>query len=107
MKKIEAIVRSEVAKNIANELHRNDIDGVTLIQSLGKGSGERPWIGGEHGHRIEFNAVDVIITIVDDSKVDFTIALISKIAHTGEKGDGIIFVSNIEEAYNITTNKKI
>lgn len=103
MKRIEAIVQSEVAKKVIASIRKAGVGGVTLIQSLGQGAGERPEIG---GHQIEFNSTDVIVTVVHDSMVDSVISVIMDAAHTGEKGDGKIFVSNIEESYNISTKEK-
>ena len=106
MKRVEAIVQSEVAKDVVNAISKQGVGGVTLIQSLGKGTGERPWIGGEKGHQVEFNSIDLIITVVDDSKVDSIITAIIEIAHTGQKGDGKIFISDVSEAYDISTKQK-
>ena len=101
MKKIEACVRSEIAKEVVNAISNLGVGGVTLIQSLGKGSGDRPWIGGEKGHRLEFNAIDIVVTVVEDSKVDEVTKVITNTAYTGEKGDGVIFVTDISELINI------
>ncbi|EPA06826.1 P-II family nitrogen regulator [Candidatus Nitrosarchaeum limnium] len=103
MKRIEVIVQSEVSKQVVRAIRNAGVGGVTLIQSLGQGAGERPEIG---GHQIEFNSTDVIITVVQDSMVDSVVSAIMKVAHTGEKGDGKIFVSNIEESYDISTKEK-
>ena len=105
MKKIEAIVQSEIAKNVVDAISKQGVGGVTLIQSLGKGAGDRPWIGGEKGHQVEFNSIDLIITEVDDSKVDSIISAIMDTAHTGQKGDGKIFISELSEAYDISTKQ--
>jgi nitrogen regulatory protein P-II 1 len=48
----------------------------------------------------------VIVTVIHDSKVDSVIAAIINAAHTGKKGDGKIFVTNVEESYDITTKEK-
>lgn len=103
MKRIEAIVQSEVSKQVVRAIRKAGVGGVTLIQSFGQGAGERPEIG---GHQIEFNSTDVIITVVQDSIVSSVISAIIEAAHTGQKGDGKIFVSNIEESYDISTKEK-
>jgi len=103
MKRIEAIVQSDVSKQVVRAVRKAGVGGVTLIQSLGQGSGERPEIG---GHQIEFNSTDVIVTVVHDSMVNSIVSIIMDVAHTGEKGDGKIFVSNIEESYDISTKEK-
>ncbi|HET9009160.1 MAG TPA: P-II family nitrogen regulator [Nitrosarchaeum sp.] len=103
MKRIEAIVQSEVSKQVVKAIRDVGVGGVTLIQSLGQGAGERPEIG---GHQIEFNSTDVIVTVVQDSIVSSVVSAIMDVAHTGEKGDGKIFVSNVEESYDISTKEK-
>ncbi len=103
MKRIEAIVQSEMSKRVIDAISKTGVGGVTLIQSLGQGAGERPEIG---GHKIDFNSTDVIVTAVKDSMVQSVISAIMETAHTGEKGDGKIFVTNIEESYDISTKEK-
>ena len=103
MKRIEAIVQSEISKKVVDAVSKAGVGGVTLIQSLGQGSGERPEIG---GHKIEFNSTDVIVTVVQDSMVHPVITAIIEAAHTGQKGDGKIFVTNIEESYDISTKER-
>ncbi|MDH3500956.1 MAG: P-II family nitrogen regulator [Nitrosopumilus sp.] len=103
MKRIETIVQSEVSKKVVNAISKTGVGGVTLIQSLGQGAGERPEIG---GHQIEFNSTDVIVTVVQDLMVPKVVNAIIETAHTGEKGDGKIFVTNVEESYDISTKEK-
>jgi len=103
MKRVEVIVQSEMSKQVVNAIRKIGIEGVTLIQSLGQGDGERPEIG---GHQIEFNSTDVIITVIPDLKVESVVSEIIKVAHTGEKGDGKIFISEVIESYDITTKEK-
>ena len=106
MKRIEAVVQNEVAKKVVDAIRKHEV-GVTVIEALGKGEGERPWIGGDKGHQIEFNTTDVIVTIVDDDTVDAIVTTIMDTAHTGSKGDGMVFVTNVESAYDITTKSKV
>lgn len=103
MKRIEAIVQSDVSKQVIKEIRKVSVGGVTLIQSLGQGMGERPEIG---GRQIEFNSVDVIVTVVHDSEVNLVVSAIMNIAHTGQKGDGKIFVTTVDESYDISTKEK-
>ena len=103
VKRIEAVVQSEISKQVIKAIRKVGIGGVTLIQSLGQGAGERPEIG---GRQIEFNSIDVIVTVVQDSEVNLVVSAIMDIAHTGEKGDGKIFVTNVEESYDISTKEK-
>lgn len=103
MKKIEAVIQSEVSKQVVNAIRNIGIEGVTLIQSLGQGEGERPEIGGQ---QIEFNSTDIVMTVIPDSKVKEVVTEIIRISHTGEKSDGKIFVSDVEESYDIATKER-
>ncbi|MFB5613478.1 MAG: P-II family nitrogen regulator [Candidatus Nitrosomaritimum yanchengensis] len=103
MKRIETVVQSEVSRKVVKAIRDTGVGGVTLIESLGQGAGDRPEIGGK---QIEFNSTDVIITVVNDSEVDSVVSAIMDTAHTGQKGDGKIFVSNVEESFDISTKQK-
>jgi len=47
------------------------------------------------------------VIVVEDSKVDEVVSTIAENAHTGNLGDGKIFVSTIDEVTDITTKEKI
>ena len=44
--------------------------------------------------------------MVSDDQVDKVVQAIIESARTGEHGDGVIFVSTVEQAYNIATLDK-
>ena len=103
MKRIEAVVQSEVSRKVVKAVKETGVGGVTLMESLGQGAGYRPEIAGK---QIEFNSTDVILTVVNDSQVNAVISAILNAAHTGNKGDGKIFITNVEESYDISTKEK-
>jgi len=103
MKRVEAIVQSDMAKQVVQAIRDEGVEGITLIQSFGQGQGERPLIGGK---QIEFNTTDVIMSVIPDSKVNQIVEKIMSVAHTGSKGDGKIFVSEISNSYDIATKQK-
>ncbi len=103
---IPSLKRSEVIAGIL----KAGAHGVTVVESRGKGAGERPMIGGARGtakYIAGYNRIDTVITIVNDSKLEPVVSAIMDIAHSGSKGDGMIFVSTIEEAYKIGTKEKV
>ena len=108
MKKIEATVqRSKI--NIIAEAMDNIVTGFTVIEGNGRGSGKRHSIRSERGTKMqieEFNKVSIIQTIVDDSLVEKVSKTIEDLAYTGEEGDGIITVSNIESILDISSKKR-
>jgi len=83
--------------------------GVTISETRGKGAGVRPTFTGAKGtarYVAEYSRTDTITTIVDDSLVDGIVKAVMNSVHTGAKGDGKIFVSTIDETYDITTGQK-
>jgi nitrogen regulatory protein P-II 1 len=106
MKRIEAVIQSDKQKAVIDSIIGAGVGGLTVTRSLGRGKGERPRIGGEKGEEIQYNAVDTIVTVVDDSKVESVMSAIMKAGYSGTKGDGKIFVSNIDDAVDIYTKEK-
>ena len=106
MKKIEAVIQNDKQKAVIDALVNQGVGGLTVTRSLGRGAGERPRIGGKKGEEIQYNAVDTIVTVVDDSQVDSIVSAISQAAYSGKKGDGKIFVSTIDNVFDIFTKEK-
>lgn len=108
MKRIEAIIQEDKLSNVINALKISEVGGVTITQSRGIGAGERPLLRGARGtakFEAAFNRLVTIITVVDDSKVDAAVTAIIDSVHTGHAGDGKIFITNIEEAFDIATKQ--
>jgi nitrogen regulatory protein P-II 1 len=96
MKKIEAIIRAERMPVVKEHLRQIGIGGWSREREL-----HLSWRGSPVSYdlipRTKFEA------IVSDDKVEEVIQVIVEHARTGEHGDGVIFVSTIERAVNITT----
>ncbi len=109
MKRIEAFIPTNKRSEVVNAILSAGSDGVTVAETLGRGAGERPMVGGARGtsrYVAEYNRTDTVVTIVDDSKIYPVIEAIINAASTGSKGDGKIFVSPIEESFDIGTKEK-
>ena len=108
MKKIEAIIQSNKVNILIDELNEV-VKGFTITEGRGRGSGKRQNIKSERGtisKTAEFNKVSVITTIIDDSAVEKVSKIIEEAVFSGEEGDGIISISNVESVLNIGTKKK-
>ena len=99
MKKIEAIVQPDMVNDVIKAMRKVGIGGLTVLQAQGQGSAEPPLVG-------QFFTKSIIITVVDDAKADDIMECIANTACTGTKGDGKIFISNIEESTDICTKEK-
>ena len=108
MKKIEATIQINKVGAVSDAI--NDIvGGFTVLEGNGRGSGKRQSIRSERGTitmTAEYNKVAIISTIVEDSEVEKISKAISDAVFTGEEGDGIISISNIENVLNIASKKK-
>lgn len=110
MKRIDAMIPSMRRSEVINSILSAGAKGVTLVESRGKGDGGRPMVEGARGtakYIADYNRIDTITTVTDDSKVDSVISAIIDVAYRGKEGDGMIFVSTIDEAYKISTKEKI
>ncbi len=108
MKEIKAIIRPSKLLEITEELHKIEgLPGVTLSEIKGFGKGRAR----NAKDRIVYEMVEFVTRIqlevvVDDRMVDEVVDVIQKFAHTGNTGDGKIFVINVEEAVKIRTNER-
>jgi len=110
MKRIDAIIPSIKRNEVIDSILKAGAQGVTLVEGRGKGAGERPLVGGARGtarYIAGYNRIDTITSVVDDSNLEGVVKAIMKVTHTGSSGDGVIFVSAVEEAYKIGTKEKI
>ncbi len=109
MKRIDAMVPNVKRKAVCEAIIKAGAGGVTISETRGKGAGTRPTFTGAKGttrYVAEYSRTDTITTIVEDSKVDAIVKAVMNTVHTGAKGDGKIFVSPIDETYDITTGQK-
>ena len=110
MKRIDAMIPSIKRREVIERILKAGAQGVTVVESRGKGAGERPIVGGARGtarYIAGYNRIDTITTVVDDSKLESVISAIMDVTHTGSSGDGVIFVSAVEEVYKIGTREKV
>lgn len=109
MKQILAFIHREKLNLVIAAMEQQEVGGISVLPSQGRGKGERPMIGDPRGtgkHLAQFNSLDAVLTVVDDSKVDAVSAAIANAASTGSKGDGKIFVSTIDDVMDIGSKVK-
>ncbi|MBL7001678.1 MAG: P-II family nitrogen regulator [Nitrosopumilus sp.] len=99
MKKIEAIVQSGAKDAVVAAIKKVGVGGVTIHKVQGQGAEDPPLVG-------EYFSRDMIICVIDDPKLDEIIDAITSVACTGTKGDGKVFVTPIDDAFDICTKKR-
>jgi nitrogen regulatory protein P-II 1 len=107
MKRIDAIIRSERMPLVKERLRQLGIGGMT-ISTVSGWSKQRELHLQWRGQPVAYDLLPKakFEVIVPDDRMDSVIQAITESARTGEHGDGVIFVSNIEQAINITTLDK-
>ena len=105
MKRIEAIIRKTKFEEVKEALLSSDIDWFEYhdVQGMGQSRQERIYRGVQYSTDV---IERVALTIVcRDQFVQPTVKVIIETAHTGEVGDGRIFVSDIIETWSIRTGE--
>jgi nitrogen regulatory protein P-II 1 len=108
MKEIKAIIQPFMLSKVVDALRKiPDFPGITVtkVQGFGREKGE-----GAH-HRIVEDLIDYvpkvkIEVVVNDEMLDIVVDTILEHAHTGNKGDGKIFIHDLNDVVRIKTKER-
>jgi len=106
MKGIKAYIQPFMLQKVTDALHKIHIHGMSVSEMKGFGK-EKDEAYPHHAgdHVVEFVPKVKIEIICCDKDVNKIVGCIKEYAHTGRKGDGKIFVTNIEKATSIRTGE--
>lgn len=107
MTKIEAIVREELYEEIKDALNDIDVHGITVTQVMGCGS-QKGYSSIVRGSKVDINMLPKIkfeIVVSSDEWTKKVVDLISRVAFTGNPGDGKIFIYDLKDAVRIRTGQ--
>ncbi len=104
MKMIRSIIRPEKVSFVLDELGDAGYPAVTKVDVVGRGKQRGVKVGNVHYDELP---KELLLMVVEDSAVEEVVGIIAKSAKTGEGtfGDGKIFVSEVEEAYTISSGE--
>jgi nitrogen regulatory protein P-II 1 len=106
MKKIEAIMRSCKLEDVKATLVDLHIEGMTVTEVKG--------VGGQNSHTEMYRGNTYIVkcqpqikveVVLDDDRLDETVAAIVRAGKLGRMGSGELYVSNVEDAIRIRTQE--
>ena len=103
MKMIRAIIRPEKADPVAEALSGAGLPSLTKMHVFGRGRTKGIRIGDVVYD--EFPKT-ILLMVVEDDVLDKAVTIILDHAQTGTMGDGKIFISEVEEAYTVSTGAK-
>ncbi len=108
MKEIKAIIRPSKLLEVTEELHEiQGLPGVTISEIKGFGKSRARNAADKIVYEmVEFIPRIQLEVVVNDEMVDDVVNVIQKYAHTGNTGDGKIFVSSVDEIVKIRTNER-
>jgi nitrogen regulatory protein P-II 1 len=108
MKEIKAVIRPSKLLEVTEELHRIEgLPGVTVSEIKGFGKGRAKNAKDKVVYEmVEFIPRIKLEVVVNDEMVEEVVNVIQKFSHTGNTGDGKIFVVNVEEIVKIRTNER-
>ena len=106
MKRIVAIIRPEKFEDVKKALVEVGCEGMTVSEVKGRGSQQ----GIRESYRGSSYCIDLIPKtrieiVVKDEGLDLLVEAIKKVAHTGNIGDGKIFIQPVENVIRIRTGE--
>jgi nitrogen regulatory protein P-II 1 len=108
MKKVEAIIRPEKLTDVKDALAEAGFTGLTVTNVKGRGR-QKGLEFDVRGRKMRVDLLEKVkLEIVcDEKQVDEIISTIIENAKTGEIGDGMIFLSTIDDAIRVRTGEKL
>lgn len=106
MKKIEAVIRHFKLEEVKNALSEQGVHGMTITEVRG--------FGRQKGHKETYRGTEYTVDFVPkvkmeivcaDHQVQTTLDTIMHAAHTGQIGDGKIFVTSLDTIIRIRTGE--
>ena len=107
MKKIEAIIKPFKLEDVKDAVLKLGVSGITITEVKG--------FGRQKGHKEIYRGAEYIVDFLPKTKGEVIVAsdlapkvieAIKETAHTGEIGDGKIFVLPLEKAIRIRTGEE-
>jgi nitrogen regulatory protein P-II 1 len=107
MKKVEAIIRSERMPVVKEKLRQMGIGGMT-ISTVSGWSKQRELHLQWRGQPVAYDLLPKVKfeIVIPDDQIDRVVQAVIESARTGEHGDGVVFVTTVEQAFNIATLDK-
>ena len=107
MKLVTCIIRPDKLDAVTDALDKQHLVGMTVtdVRGFGRQKGQvEHYRGGEY--TIRFIPKVKIDLVLQDQDLETALSTISRVARTGNIGDGKIFVLNVQDALRIRTGEK-
>ena len=107
LKKIEAIIREDKVNDVIDALKEIGIVGMNTFEVRGHGrQGGVQLVGRAGTYQVNMLPKMQINIVLNTRNLDAALEAILKSAYTGEKGDGIIFVTPVSDVIRVRTRER-
>lgn len=107
LKKIEAIIREDKVNDVMDGLGEIGIVGMNMFEVRGHGrQGGVQLVGRAGTYQVNVLPKTQINVVLNERNLEAAIEAILKSAYTGDTGDGIIFVTPVEDVIRIRTRER-
>ena len=108
MKKIEAIIRPERLEQAKVALTESGFSGLHVESVTGRGQQRGVIHSGRGGEQYTIDMLPKVklVVVVQDDQVEQVTSLLLEAARTGNIGDGMLFVSPVEDAIRVRTSER-
>lgn len=107
LKKIEAIIREDKVNDVQNALNEIGIVGLNMFEVRGHGrQGGIQLVGRAGTYQVNMLPKIQINIVLNERNLDVALEAILKSAYTGEPGDGIIFVTPVDDVIRVRTRER-
>jgi nitrogen regulatory protein P-II 1 len=107
LKKVEAIIREDKVNDVKDALADIGIMGLNIFEVRGHGrQGGIQLVGRAGTYQVNMLPKIQVNIVLSDRNLEAAIEAILKSAYTGEPGDGLIFVSPVDEVIRIRTRER-
>jgi nitrogen regulatory protein P-II 1 len=107
LKKVEAIIREDKVNDVKDALAEIGIMGLNIFEVRGHGrQGGIQLVGRAGTYQVNMLPKIQVNIVLSDRNLEAAIDAVLKAAYTGEPGDGLIFVSPIDEVIRIRTRER-
>ena len=103
MKEIKAFIKPFKVNDILNQLLQAGYPNITVSMAEGTGNFKSEELSLSTYFSITDSKVAKIEIVCDDLDVEKIVSIISSKGRTGNPGDGIIYVSEVEKVYKVNT----
>jgi nitrogen regulatory protein P-II 1 len=106
-KKIEAILRPEMVNDVKKALFDVGIVGLNVTDVRGHGRDGGIELSGRSGtYRIDMLPKVQLNIVLSQRNVEIAVETIRRVANTGTRGDGVIFIFPVEDVIRIRTGER-